>query len=64
MQGYEAARRTKFFYPENLSGVVSIMGPMGRTLEDVPIDDLVEFVEMVYHGSEVPGTTDDSEGEE
>jgi hypothetical protein len=50
---YEASEGTVFAYDTNLRGLASII-PNRHESAMVPIMDLVEFVEVVYHGSELP----------
>ena len=50
---YEAAKGTTFYYlPDFSTGVLISPHRSERAL--APVEDLVEFVETVYHGSEVP----------
>lgn len=51
---YEAKSGTLFFSCEGDGERVSIMLRDGDVLDFVPIEDLVEWVEVYYHGSEVP----------
>lgn len=52
-ESYVAARGTVFTYKANLEGRVAVV-PERTVGAAVPIEDLVEFVEVIYHGSEWP----------
>lgn len=55
---YEAHTGTKFCYEPDLMGRVVIIPIRGDTAS-TPITDLVEFVETVYHGSEIAEPEED-----
>jgi hypothetical protein len=51
-EAYKAEGGTTFTYETRPDGRVGIIPVLGDTAM-VPITDLVEFVEVVYHGSEL-----------
>ncbi len=49
---YEAKYNTRFQYNDDRRGGVVILAPSGESCH-VQLSDLVEFVEVAYHGSEI-----------